>query len=155
MAEEIRLGGPSSTGHSELKSISELRHTSSTQQQQQLGPPPSVSVQSLGHSAAPGEGLLLTPEELKLLNASFDSSSSEQQQQHQVPDPPLATGALLTDIQAAADELNTSGQGGSSSSSTADSVLQPQSRAADGSEDGLLGAGQLTVLDNITEDYGG
>lgn len=151
MAEEIRLGGPSS-GHSELKSISELRHTSNTQQQ--LGPPPSVSAQSFGHSAAPDEGSLLTADELKLLNASSDSSS--QQQQHQVSDPLLAAETLSTDIQAAADKLNSNGQGGSdSSSSTADSVLQPHSRAADGSEDDLLGAGQLTVLDNTTEDYGG
>lgn len=156
-AEEIRLPSASVPASEKMPSIAELRHTSD-EQQHQLGPP----LAKADHDSA-----ALPADDIAKLNTAglntMDTSSSQQQQQPEAHSVPLPVeqdaaegepGKLSISINSissssdSSDSSNTVGVGsissGISSSGAgngdagAGGILEPQSRADDGSEDELL-----------------
>lgn len=170
LAEEIRLPAPASD---KMPSIAELRHTSDSQQQLVQRPHPDKPDGTPLPTEAPKPGSEAGTAKSNLTTSP--SSQLQQQQQHAsagadtswVAKPGSTEGADSSNSAKSSSQSNSSSGDSSKSDTGFDSVsssqsnraggsiLQPHSRAGDGSEDDLLPGSQVEGPDTQAEDYGG
>lgn len=173
-AEEIRFQPASD----KLPSIAELRHTSD-EQQHQLGPPLFKADSVVGDGTILPAGLPKPPEALGTLNLTQHTTSSQTQQHPEAHTVPLPVKPGPAAQQAHSGDSSRSDSSGSGSSSAvaigvgsissgidfdsrssisggsqagAGGILEPHSRAGDGSEQELL-PGHSTEYEAPSDDY--